>query len=95
MLYFIGAYIRKYNLNETFLGWLNKSQKQLIYLCCFVFSWLANVMLYYFSEYLVTLDSNILNTIGNNLVAHKYYYSNPFIIIQAVSIFMFFWYTKV
>ena len=35
MLYFIGAYIRKYNLNRDFLKYFNKSQKQLIYFSIF------------------------------------------------------------
>lgn len=90
MLYFVGAYIRKYNLNHDFLKSFNKSQKQLIYFCIFIFSWLINVMLYYFANYLSQLDSNILNFIGNNLIVYKYYYSNPLVIIQSISLFMLF-----
>ncbi len=89
-LYFVGAYIRKYNLNSDFLKRFNKSQKQLIYLSIFVVSWLSNVMLYYFANYLTQLDSNILNYIGNSLVVYKYYYSNPLVIIQSISLFMLF-----
>ncbi|HIR59198.1 MAG TPA: acyltransferase [Candidatus Onthousia excrementipullorum] len=90
LLYFIGAYVRKYNLNNEFMKNLNKHQKQLIYFNIFLFSFIANVMLYYFAQYLVGLDSNILNSIGSNLINHKYYYSNPLVIIQSVSLFMLF-----
>lgn len=90
VLYLVGAYIRKYDLNNTFISKFNKNQKRLIYIVIFIMSWVINLMMYYFSTTLISFDSNILNYFGNTLLSFKYFYSNPFVIIQAISIFMFF-----
>ena len=90
LLYFIGAYIRKYDLNKNFLNKFNINQKQIIYISIFIISWIINVMLFYFSQYLNSIDSNILRYYGSAISLYKYFYSNPLVIIQAVSLFLLF-----
>ena len=90
MLYFIGAYIRKYNLTVSCFTKLNKTQKQFLYIFIFLASWFFNIMFYFLGKYFITLDSNILISIGQSIVDRKYFYSNPFIVIQGISLFMLF-----
>lgn len=90
LLYFIGAYIRKYKLINNFLKTKNITQKRIIYISTFIFCWIFNLAIYYFSSLLLSLDSGIFNFIGSCIVKYKYAYNNPIIILQSLSIFMLF-----
>lgn len=90
MLYFVGAYIRKYDLNMKFLCKFNVTQKRLIFILTFMLSWLINLMMNYFAVTLSTMDSSILNYLSQSMSSFKYYYSNPLVIIQALSLFLLF-----
>ena len=90
MLYFIGAYIRKYNLNTNFLEKWNIDQKKLLFFSIFLFSGITNVMLNHLGNYLVTLDNSIIADIGTYIRSYKLYYSNPLVVIQSISLFMLF-----
>lgn len=90
MLYFVGSYIRKYDLNMRFLCKFNVTQKRLIFILTFMLSWLINLMMNYFAVTLSTMDSSILNYLSQSMSSFKYYYSNPLVIIQALSLFLLF-----
>lgn len=90
MLYFIGAYIRKYDIDNEITKKINITKKRTIYIGCFLGFWFINLMLYVFENFLCTLDSNILNYVGIQLANFKFLYNNPITILQALSIFMFF-----
>lgn len=90
LMYFIGAYIRKYDLNIHFLERLNLEQKRVTYFLVFVFSGIIGVMMNYFGNFLMTLDNSILSDIGSYIAIYKLYYSNPLVVIQSISLFMLF-----
>lgn len=90
MLYFVGAYIRKYDLNMKFLCKFNVTQKRLIFILTFMLSWLINLMMNYFAITLNIMDSSVLNYFSQAISAFKYYYSNPLVIIQSISLFFLF-----
>lgn len=90
MMYFIGAYIRKYNLNEEFLSRMNVYQKRFVYLSVYILLLLLNFSLFYLKDTLRLLDSNILKHIANNIEMYFYEYNSPFVVFESIFIFMFF-----
>ncbi len=89
-LYFFGAYIRKYNLQENLFTNINLSQKRLLYFVSFFVFWIINVFMNISSTYLNGLESNILSYIGSCLGSYKLNYNNPITLFQSLSIFLFF-----
>lgn len=90
MLYFIGAYIRKFNLNKNFLKKFNITQKRAVYFIIFLLCFLFNLSLYYMCLHLKFLESNILKQIALDKLVYKLYYNNPLCIIQSISFFLLF-----
>ncbi len=90
LLYFVGAYIRKYNLNKNLFSTLNITQKRLLYLGSFLIFWIINISMYTVQIYLTSLNSDILKYIGSCLGAYKCFYNNPIVILQSLSIFLLF-----
>lgn len=90
LLYFIGAYINKYDINKTLFSDKNITQKRCILLVIFFASLLFNFSLSYLQKYMVSLDSNILRDIANKFGECILRYNNPLVMIQSVSIFILF-----
>lgn len=90
MMYFIGAYIRKYNINDTFLNNFNISKKRFILISLFIFNWIISLLILYFTQYLGTIDNNLCRYLYKISLQHRYSYNSPFIIIQSISLFILF-----
>lgn len=90
LLYFIGAYLRKYPIQESYI-FKNITKNLFQIICVFIFfvCALCNFLLARFANS-ITSFSNILNEIGNNLNIFSLLYSNPIVIIQTVAYFCFF-----
>lgn len=90
LMYFIGAYIRKFNLNKNLLKKINISQKRVIYIVIFILCTIFNFSLIYLQKQMAVLDSNILNSLANIMKDYSIFYNNPLVIIQAISLFLLF-----
>lgn len=90
LLYFVGAYIRKYNLNINLFSSLNITQKRAFYFISFIIFWIINLLMYIFQLYLSNLDSNISKLISSCILEYKYCYNNPITILQSLAFFLFF-----
>lgn len=90
-LYFLGAYLKKYPIaqNYHFKSW-SKNKLQLLFVFLFFGCFLTNFMLSYFSNDLIQMNNSILNHIGTTLNSSLLNYSNPLVMIQSVSFFLFF-----
>lgn len=89
-MYFIGAYIRKYNIDKELFYRLNINQKRLIYIITFCLLLFFNFSLYYLANYMGTLNSNILSYISHNIQKYFLEYNSPFVIFEAIVIFLLF-----
>lgn len=90
LMYFIGAYIKKYNLNDELLKQINITQKRFIYLSVFIGFTIINCALYYMNYHMMNIDNSIINYIGGHFEYFTILYNNPIVIIQSVSLFLFF-----
>lgn len=89
-LYFIGAYIRKYDLNNKYFKKFNIKKKRNIYISIFICCWITNVFMHYLLIYLNGIDNTLLTYITSYISMYSFLYNNPLIIIQAISMFLFF-----
>lgn len=90
LLYFIGAYLKKYPIRESYLFKnVTKNMFQLICICIFFGCAIVNFIFTRFGNSIISY-SNILNEIGNNLNIVSFTYSNPIVIIQTIAYFCFF-----
>lgn len=89
-LYLMGAFFKKYSINKSYIfRRCSKQLLQIILICIFVFSLLINLNLYYSALYLKDFNS----VFSKMFSGYKYsllYYSNPLVIIQSISFFLFF-----
>ncbi len=90
LIYFIGAYIRKYELDKKLLSSINKTQKRVLCVAVFCSGLLINFTLYLAQKQMITIDSNTLRFIGNNILSFVNSYSNPILIAQSIAIFILF-----
>ena len=89
-LYFIGAYIRKYNLNNNLFKNLNLTQKRAIYIIIFLISLSFNFCLSHLQLYMTNLGNPYMSFIAKKIDSKTLTYNSPFIIMQSISIFLFF-----
>lgn len=90
LLYFIGAYLKKYPIREWYLFKnISKSLFQVICIIVFIGCALFNFLLARFGASILSYG-NIFNEIGSNLNYSPPIYSNPFVIIQTIAYFCFF-----
>ena len=90
LLYFIGAYLRKYPIRQSYLfKYVKKNAFQLICITSFFFLAFLNLLLYRFGQQ-ITSFSSILGEIGNNITMTTFLYSNPIVILQSICFFSFF-----
>ena len=89
-LYLIGAYLKKYPLQESYIfKYISKNMFQLLCILFFLFGWLGNFIV----QQAMTTFANthpIVQYLSNNLMSMNLAYSNPFIIIQSISYVLFF-----
>ena len=85
LLYFIGAYIRKYPIK---IKKLTNKTKQLLLIGGYLFFSLFNFLLLYFSYQIENINS-ISNYISS-IFKSSFYYDNPFVIICSILFFLFF-----
>lgn len=90
LLYFIGAYLRKYPVRDWYIFKnISKNLFQIICIAVFLGCALFNFLLTRFGNSILSY-SNIFNEIGSNLNYFPPIYSNPFVIIQTIAYFCFF-----
>lgn len=89
-LYLIGAYLKKYPLQQSYIfKYTSKNMFQLLCILFFLFGWFGNFII----QQTMTTFSNthsIVQYLSNNLMSMNLAYSNPFIIVQSISYFLFF-----
>lgn len=90
IMYFIGAYIRKYNLDSKILSSISITQKRAVLIVIFITCVIFNVSLYYLSKFFSSLDSNIFRELASQINIYKFNYGNPIIVLQSLSIFLLF-----
>ena len=89
-LYFIGAYLRKYPISKSYL--FRRCSKNLlriilafIFICCIINNYLISRT----SMSLLNANS-LINEVASNFINMSIKYSNPLVIIQAISFFLLF-----
>jgi len=89
-LYFVGAYLRKYPVKESYL-FKKMTNNSYILILIFIYFLMAvsNFCLSTTASYLVGVN-NVFHEIFSNFITEKLNYENPLVIIQAVSIFLIF-----
>lgn len=90
LMYFIGAYVRKYNLIDKTFEMINIVQRRCIYIIIFMICIIFNFSLYILGLYMQNLDSNILRFVAENINWFIRFYNNPIIVIQSVAVFLLF-----
>lgn len=90
LMYFIGAYIRKYEIDKKVFSNLNTSQKRVSCLLLFAFGVLINFALCLAQRSLKGAESNILQFLAQNILTFVNSYSNPILIIESIAIFILF-----
>lgn len=94
-LYFIGSYLGKYKIENTYFGKnFTKNFQQQIFVLVFCLCFVLNFSLHIVSEQML-LNGQISKYLGNILYISFNQYDNPLVIIGAVSYFMFFSYIKI
>lgn len=90
LIYFIGAYIRKYQIDKQILKEINVSKKRAVYITIFLLGFVINCLINLASNYLSQLDSNIFNFIANQMKRLLSSYTNPILLMQTIAIFLLF-----
>ena len=90
IMYFIGAYIRKYDLDSKILSNINITQKRLVLITTFITCMMFNLSLYYLSKFFANLDSNIFRELSSQMDLYKFNYGNPLVVLQSLSVFLLF-----
>ncbi len=89
-LYFLGAYLKKYPVNESyFFKIFSKKFLQLFYIVIFFISIFTNYILYIAANYISGINS-ITYELADNVMFMSLAYSNPFVLLQSLSYFLFF-----
>lgn len=88
-LYLLGAYFRIYPIEELRL-FKEKRRTQIILLFSIIMFAVLNLSLLFLSEYLETIENDIIITLANNMKASFMAYNNPIVILQTVCYFLFF-----
>ena len=90
-MYFVGGYLKKYPLDKNYhlINW-SIHKKQIFYISLFLGAFLLNFLLLQFSSVLLSYPNSFLREIGTYFLNAKSMYSNPFIVVQSISYFLFF-----
>jgi len=88
-MYMIGAYLKKYPLNKSYLFKRASNNKYKIYMISiFLICVFLNYTLYKYSDSLLNVNT-ITEDIGRNIHRTGLLYSNPYVIIQSVAFFLY------
>lgn len=90
LMYFIGAYIRKYELDKIMFSSVNKTQKRALCIGIFTAGLLINFVLCLAQKRLTEIDSNTFRFIAQNIRNLISSYSNPILIVQSIAMFVLF-----
>ncbi len=91
MLYFIGAYFRKYPIQENYhFKRFSKNKLQIILFSLTIIFCLSHFLLNLLSSYFLSFENQIFVDFGNSLKQWFTYYSAPFVILQSVCYFLWF-----
>lgn len=89
-LYLIGAYLRKYPIQKSFL--FERCSTKMFQLICIIFlfvGWISNFITYTaFASFSGT--HSIIEWFSNNIMTMTYAYSNPLLLLQSISYFLLF-----
>ena len=90
LMYFLGAYIKKTEIDKRLFNNFNIIQKRILLLIMFSLCVIFNLSLFYLQKQMNGLNSNILVDISSGINLFLFNYSNPIIIIQSIAVFVFF-----
>lgn len=90
LMYFLGAYIKKTEIDKRLFKNFNIIQKRILLLIMFSLCVIFNLSLFYLQKQMNGLNSNILVDISSGINLFLFNYSNPIIIIQSIAVFVFF-----
>lgn len=91
LLYFIGAYLKKYPIKENYhFKNMTISSIRIFSLGGFVFLALVNGLIFLFAEQLVLQDNLLVKEIGNTILLMRTGFDNPIIILQSICFFLYF-----
>lgn len=91
LLYFIGAYLRKYPITECyFMRIFTKNTKKLVFLFLFFLMASLNFLLNYFGTNIQDSNNGFANSIGSIFTVGFLAYDNPLLIIQSICYLLFF-----
>lgn len=90
-MYFIGAYFKKYPINENYhFKRFSKNKLQLLLFGGMIFFCLAHFLMNLLSGYFLNYDNFFFHDFGLILNDSFIYYSAPFVVIQSVCYFLWF-----
>lgn len=91
LLYCIGAYLRCYPINKSFVfSKLTSDARKLIFFSMYIFLAILNLLIYYFGFALSATGNDLLNEIASIINNTKYAYNNPILILEAICFFLYF-----
>lgn len=88
-LYFIGSYLSKYQIKEKIIRVIKPNTYRFVLLSLFFLLGIFNYCLYKTTKELMSYGS-IFNEIFGNINSMHIAYSNPFVILQTITYFLFF-----
>ena len=88
MMYFIGAYIKKYDVVSEIKG--NLTKKRLTFFSIYIVCAIINLFSFYTSVGMKNIGNEMLTYIADNMINYFLNYNNPIIIIQSISFFLLF-----
>lgn len=90
VLYFIGAYFRKYNIDSNYyLKSISENSRRLIFLILFLFSGMISGFITLSADSFIG-KNEIFSYIGNSFMNASNSYNNPFLIITSTAYFLYF-----
>jgi len=94
-LYFIGGYLRKYPIENTYLGKrFTKNFQWIFFIFAFLILALINFALHVTSTNMLHMEGGLVNYIGKIIYISFNQYDNPFVVIGSVCYFFIFYYMK-
>lgn len=94
-LYFIGAYLRKYPIEKTYIGKrFTKNFQWLMFIFAFFAFALINFSIHFTSNDMINMGNGLINYIGKIIYISFNQYDNPLVLIGSVCYFFIFYFMK-
>lgn len=91
VMYIIGAYLHKYPIKDSYyFKNFTRKKRQIIFLSLTIFFALLNVLLYTFSQVLLTFKNPFLLELETMITTFRNLYNSPIVILQAICYLLFF-----